>query len=133
MFYPNADFSIARSRNSDDYKAQQARSNQIADRLSQIADEIEDDNADLDALLQETRTLKTEQGTLCEQATQRRKMLENIAAGKEAGRTAHIFADSTGRTPEPPRRPIPRPGTPAPKTFRSTRPPPAAERTPSTA
>ena len=96
MTYPIDGF--ISNKATDDHKERITRSAQIADRLSQIADEIEDDNANLDALLQETRALKTEQGALREQGAQRQKILEDVAAG--AGQTAFRFPDGMDRTPE---------------------------------
>lgn len=95
MFNINADSTVTKSN--DDHKGQNIRSNQITDRLTQIADEIEDENADLDALYKEAKKLKAERNALSKKAEQRRKILEGIANGAIPSTTTHAFPDASGR------------------------------------
>lgn len=69
-----------------------ARMGEIESRLAAIAQELEKDDADVDALERETRALKEERDTLTRSAERRRKLLEEIGSGR-SGRVTRTFED----------------------------------------
>lgn len=58
-----------------------SRINEIDERLSQIEGAIDNEGADLDALLNEVKQLKIERSSIVEKAEQRRTLLASIAEG----------------------------------------------------
>ena len=63
------------------FAAPGGRLNEIETRLSAIAQELEKDDADVEALERETRSLKEEKDAIVQDAERRRKLREQIAAG----------------------------------------------------
>ena len=76
------------------FAAPGARMGEIESRLSAIAQELERDDCDVDALEREARALKEERDTLTRSAERRRQLLSEIGAGR-TGRVAHTFEDGT--------------------------------------
>ena len=72
-----------------------ARLEEIERRLAAIAQELEREDADVDALEQETRSLKVERDNITQTAQRRRAILDDIAAGR--GRVIPAFG---GQEPE---------------------------------
>lgn len=73
------------------FAAPGGRLNEIETRLSAIAQELEKDDADVEALERETRSLKEEKDAIVQDAERRRKLREQIAAG--GGRVVRTFGD----------------------------------------
>ena len=71
------------------FAAPGGRLNEIETRLSAIAQELEKDDADVEALERETRSLKEEKDAIVQDAERRRKLREQIAAGGRPG-GAHL-------------------------------------------
>lgn len=76
------------------FAAPGARMGEIESRLSAIAQELERDDCDVDALEREARALKEERDTLTRSAERRRQLLSEIGAGR-TGRVSHPFEDGT--------------------------------------
>ena len=73
------------------FAAPGGRLNEIETRLSAIAQELEQDDADVEALERETRALKEEKDAIVQDAERRRKLREQIAAG--GGRVVRTFGE----------------------------------------
>ena len=73
------------------FAAPGGRLNEIETRLSAIAQELEKDDADVEALERETRALKEEKDAIVQDAERRRKLREQIAAG--GGRVVRTFGE----------------------------------------
>ena len=76
------------------FAAPSARMGEIESRLAAIAQELERDDCDVDALEREARALKEERDTLTRSAERRRQLLSEIGAGR-TGRVTHTFEDGT--------------------------------------
>lgn len=74
------------------FAAPSARMGEIESRLAAIAQELEHEDADVDALEREARALKEERDTLTSSAQRRRKLLAEIGSG-QTGRVTRTFAD----------------------------------------
>lgn len=73
------------------FAAPGGRLNEIETRLSAIAQELEKDDADVEALEKETRALKEEKDAIVQDAERRRRLREQIAAG--GGRVVRTFGE----------------------------------------
>ena len=73
------------------FAAPGGRLNEIETRLSAIAQELEKDDADVEALERETRALKEEKDAIVQDAERRRRLREQIAAG--GGRVVRTFGE----------------------------------------
>ena len=73
------------------FAAPGGRLNEIETRLGAIAQELEKDDADVEALERETRALKEEKDAIVQDAERRRRLREQIAAG--GGRVVRTFGE----------------------------------------
>ena len=73
------------------FAAPGGRLNEIETRLSAIAQELEKDDADVEALERETRALKEEKDAIVQDAERRRRLREQIAAA--CGRVVRTFGE----------------------------------------
>jgi len=76
------------------------RLTEIEERMAQIKTEMESDGADLDALIEETKSLKEERKGILEHADKRKKLADDIAGMEDAVVIKNFKPESEERTME---------------------------------